>query len=195
MTGRLKAAPAYVDSKTFEPPSAEEDDRGHQTDREPARAGIGGCAGHSPPVRADQRPLAAGAALRVRACAVRRVLGPGRWRGDAFVRDAAVARGRQVGHHTRRSPSLARAAAEARDGSRAPPNPAGGHRRAGAAVRLLLQRPDDQGGGAAVEEREADRRGDSHGDERTYLPLRDVSTPDESDQARRARHGGRWAMS
>ena len=58
----------------------------------------------------------------------------------------------------------------------------GGARRA--AMRLLPGRPDHVGGGAAGAQPEPDRRRHRHGDERQYLPLRDLLAHSPGDSPR-----------
>ena len=61
---------------------------------------------------------------------------------------------------------------------------------AGGAVRLLLQRPDHQGRGVVVQDAAAHRGADPVGDERSHLPVRDVSADHGGDSARGEGDGG-----
>ena len=142
-----------------------------------------GIARHSAVVRADRRAGAAGAALRVRPRSVRLLLGAGGRRGDSVVHHAALAGGRQVGDDAGGAAGVLRGADEAGVGAGAASAAGSDDRGAGGAVRLLLQRPDHQRRRVVVQDAAADRGADPNGDERSHLPVRDVS----------ADHGGRFS--
>src|SRR5690242_1303417 len=121
---------------------------------------------------------------------MRLVLGAGQRRGSPLMPNAAVHRRRQDGHDPRGPSGVVRSAEKARFPAGAAFGAAGAHRRASAAMRILLQRDDRQGGGAAGEDAATDRPADSHGDERSSVPLRDVSAGGQSDPARGHGNGG-----
>ena len=60
----------------------------------------------------------------------------------------------------------------------------GARRGAGGAVRLLLQRTDHQGGGVVVQDAATHRGANPVGDERAYMPVRDVPADSRGDSTR-----------
>src|SRR4029077_12141257 len=80
-------------------------------------------------------------------------------------------------------------------GTTAASAPAGVDRRAGTPLRLLPERDDDPGRRPPRDDEEPVRGPDPHGDERTPLPLRDVSENPDRDPEGRGRDGeGRCMM-
>src|SRR5262249_22593586 len=146
------------------------------------------------PLRAHQRAQAHRSALRLRACAVRLLLGARRRRRDPLLRHTGQQCRRQVGDDARGAARALRAAERARAGAGAASAAAGVHRRRGAALRLLLQRHDHQGRRAPGAESAPDRCRDPRPHERAPLPLRHLSAGDEGDQGRGHQNDGRRAM-
>src|SRR4051812_9594202 len=158
-----------------------------QRDREPR---------HTAAVRLAQRVAPARPALRLRSCAVRCLLGVAGRQGDQVVRDAGGRRQRQ-GDHDARGPAgcVGEVAWHDRCGAGGAASAAAGvDRRAGAPLRLLPERNDDPGGRPAGDDQEADRGADPDGDERSSLPLRDVSENPDGDPEGRRRDGERWEV-
>src|SRR5712691_3985676 len=125
---------------------------------------------------------------------MRLVFGPGGRRRNPVLRDPAGEGGRQGHHDARRTARLVRTAAETAERPRAASLAAGRHRRTGDALRLLLQRDDRQRGRTALQDAPAERRPDSHGDERPSVPVWHLSAGAQGHSARRGHDGGRWAM-
>ena len=112
--------------------------------------------------------------VRVRRCAVRRVYGARRRRGQTVVRDAYEGGGRQRDHDDR-------GVVAGRDAC-----PAKGVDRGGrAAVRLLPIGPDNVGGDTASAKQKADRYGHRPGNVGRHLPLRHVQPHPKRHKARR----------
>src|SRR6266446_6235641 len=150
--------------------------------------------GHAAALRAYERARAERTALRLRAGAMRLLLGARRRRRDPLLRDAGCSGRGQIAHHARGPRGALRAAEGARASAGAPSPAAGLHRRAGAAVRLLLQRNADQGRRAARADSTPHRSADPHAHERPPLPLRNLSACDEGDKACVHQNGGGEAM-
>src|SRR5258705_407173 len=135
-----------------------------------------------------------GAALRLRARAMRLLLGARRRRGNPFVRDACWRCGQQIADHVRGAGLVVRGAEGTGANARAASAAAGLHRRAGAAVRLLLQRHADQGLGAPGADAAPERSADPLAHGRASLPLRILSAHHEGDPACVHHDGGSNAM-
>ena len=71
---------------------------------------------------------------------------------------------------------------------------AGVDRRAGAALRLLPERNDDPGRRSAGDDEAPDRGADPHRDERSSVPLRDLSADPDGDPEGRGRDGEGWEV-
>src|SRR4051812_46177605 len=158
-----------------------------QRDREPR---------HTAAVRLAQRVAPARPALRLRSCAVRCLLGVAGRQGDQVVRDAGGRRQRQ-GDHDARGPAgcVGEVAWHDRCGAGGAASAAAGvDRRAGAPLRLLPERNDDPGRRSAGDHEEADRGADPDGDERSSLPLRDVSENPDGDPEGRRCDGEGWEV-
>src|SRR5581483_624566 len=155
-----------------------------------------GVARYAASVRAAQRAAPARAQVRLRAGAVRGLLGALGREGDPELRHSGGGCEREGDHdaggaagvvgegarHDGFEPGVASVAA-------------GVDRRAGAALRLLPERDDDPGGGSPQHHEEPDRGPDPHGDERPPLPLRHLPADPDRDQAGRGRDGeGRQVM-
>ena len=133
------------------------------------------------------------AAFRLRARAMRLLLGAGRRRRDPLLRHAGRERCRA--NPSRRSKGLPALYAQQKGlaaSAGAASGAAGIHRRAGAAVRLLLQRHDHQGAPSCWRRIPSPSEArDSRRDERPSLPLRHVSAHHEGDPAAPRSDGGR----
>src|SRR5713101_7373990 len=173
-----------------------EDAHGGRTQDQGERQNLAGRGerGHAAALCARERARAERTAVRLRAGAMRLLLGARRRRRDPLLRDAGRGGRGQIAHHARGPRGALRAAEGARAGAGAASAAAGLDRRSGAAVRLLLQRDADQGRRAAGAESAANRSRHSRPHERPPLPLRNLSAGDEGDQACREQNGGSDAM-
>src|SRR5579885_2472385 len=134
-------------------------DPAHRQRRRPY--GAGG-ARHAAPVRAARRPGAAGAQIRLRPGAVRRVHRAPRRRGRPLVHDPGRRGGGPADHHPRGAGA----------GRPAAPGAAGVCRRTGHAVRLLRERVDHDRGGADGPHAESERCRSAVGAGGADLPVR-----------------------
>src|SRR6266568_3634744 len=173
-----------------------EDANGRRAENQGERAAMAGERErrHAAALRADQRAAAAGAAFRLRARAVRLLLGGRRLGRDPLLRHSGRERCRQIRDHARRPPGFVRRAEGSRATAAAASFAAGAHRRAGAALRLLLQRDDHQGFRAAGAESAPDAGADPRPHERPPLPLRHLPAGHEGHRAGADQNGGRDAM-
>src|SRR6266568_6134174 len=173
-----------------------EDANGRRAENQGERAAMAGERErrHAAALRADQRAAAAGAAFRLRARAVRLLLGGRRLGRDPLLRHSGRERCRQIRDHARRPPGFVRRAEGSRATAAAASFAAGAHRRAGAALRLLLQRDDHQGFRAAGAESAPDAGADPRPHERPPLPLRHLPAGHEGHRACIDQNGGRDAM-
>src|SRR5689334_5665831 len=143
-----------------------------------------GVAGYAAFVRAPQRAASARAQVRLWPGAVWCLLGALGREGDPELCDSGGGGEREGGHDPGGSAGPVCAVA-GNDGVCAgvASVAAGVDRRAGAALRLLPERDDDPGCRSAQFDEESDRGSDPDGDERSSVPVRDVSADPDGDQA------------
>ena len=150
--------------------------------------------GHAAALCADQRIAAARPALRLRAGAMRLLLGAA---DGVEIRSCVTPVRASPARRSRRSKVCRRCTREQKGLRRRPalhPLQQAFIDEQAAALRLLLQRHDHQGFRAAVAKSEADRSRDPRAHERPSLPLRHLSADHEGDPACVRQNGGRARM-